>query len=146
MPLFANKYSPWAHFPVPASPHFFLKHIQTYLIWWWCTWSRSLVMNQKWWWWGGKLCWGKQSRPGLVWGLIVKLSGRASRSQILDGSVPNTTSVRPCNYAHFGHHQLLQYCYNHSVLWCLVHKIAIANTNTNTITSTTQARLVIVHH
>ena len=120
MPLFANKYSPWAHFPVPASPHFFLKHIQTYLIWWWCTWSRSLVMNQKWWWWGGKLCWGKQSRPGLVWGLIVKLSGRASRSQILDGSVPNTTSVRPCNYAHFGHHQLLQYYYlyfyyNHTV-------------------------------
>ena len=25
MALFANKYSPWAHFPVPASPHYVVK-------------------------------------------------------------------------------------------------------------------------
>ena len=60
----------------------------------------------------------KQARLGLR--INSQTAGKSSWSQILDGSVPNTTSVRPCNYAHFGHHQLLQYYYlyfyyNHTV-------------------------------
>ena len=90
--------------------------------------------------WKARLGKTKQGRLGLR--INSQTVGKSSRSQILDSSVPNTTSVRPCNYAHFGHHHhhLLQY----HLLLISIHNIAIANTNTNTITNTTQARLVIM--